>query len=786
MLLPFKAIPLKAITQLTKACLTFCPTFRLSSTLIVLPISLILASPAVAETERCKDSSAQVIYSAATHLEFPKSLPIKQIDSYYQLFSATGEVLQDRLDDITVFEDGRILANQDGLWGVVAADGSLIFKFEFDAIEVLNAGLYLLSKRHHGQLNDALVNCHGQWVYPEDKSFENDTFIEQLANDSDNVLDYFKVTQQGRSGLINSLGEVLIPSIYDELEHVINDTNPLLAIIVRQGNKTGIINKNHQFIVALKPKQYIDYFDRNYQVLRVRGATGRHIESLNWFASDDETVDETLMRASGKVLVRSDSPITSIHGSNLYKFSEGNKFGIINADLIILLPAHYDEIIDEWQAPLLAKLDNKMGIVRLSNDGRSLTVDNKFESLSLLPQEAGNARADTITVEVKEDDTLPTIEYEYHNKLFVAQQHNKFGVIDSSDISNNNEVIPIEYDDIETIGDMLKVRKSGRYGLLDYQGQVIEPIIYDAIRKYDYNAVFYYYILTKGNKEAILDREGKPILAISDSDFRIVTEDMYPDHPLIPIEKEGLYGFINKDIKAVAMMPQFENYELIGGYNPLIVQKNGKKILIDSDGTALVKEFDDYSIQRSEYIPQMPIYFVTQNNKEGVIDITGRIIVKPIFEAIWLARSIRDQEALMLIDQDFLINFITQQDELFGLLDKEGNTLLAPEYSDIMSLTYPPFFILSQPDKNKKSLTTNALESERLKQAVADTQGNIVTGFDYDAIYVDDQYPDAFLYLVNKTDNQVEKRDSMMDLVETMTYQHFHKEIEKTLLDKNS
>ena len=757
----------------------------------LLSISLLITSPIVnASIEACKDSSAQVIYSATTHLELPESLPIQPVGGYYQILSPAGTILQDRLYDMTVFADGRVLAKQDGLWGVVAADGSLIFKFEFDAIEVLNAGLYLLSKRHHGQLNDALVNCHGQWVYPDDKSFENDTFIEPLANDSDKILDYFKVTQQGRSGLINSLGEVLIPIIYDELEHVINDTNPLLAMIVRQGNKTGIINKNHQFIVALKPKQYIDYFDRNYQILRIRGATGRHIESLNWFASDDKTVNETLMTASGKVLLRSDSPITRIHGSNLYKFSEGNKFGIINADLILLLPAHYDEIIDEWQAPLLAKLDNKMGIVRLSGDGRSLTVDNKFESLSLLPVEASNTRGTTVKVAVGEDNTWPVIEYEYHNKLFLAQQHNKFGVIDSSDInsdiSNNHEVIAIEYDGIETIGDMLKVKKSGWYGLLDYQGQVIEPIIYDAIRQYDYNAVFYYYVLTKGNKEAILDREGKPILTLSDSDFRIVTEDMYPDHPLIPIEKEGLYGFINKDTKVVAIMPQFESYELIGGYNPLIVQKNGKKILMDSDGTALVKEFDDYSIQRSEYIPQVPIYFVTQNNKEGVIDVTGRIIVKPIFEAIWLARSIRDQEALMLIDQDFLINFITQQDELFGLLDKEGNTLLAPEYSDIMSLTYPPYFILSQPDKNKKSLTLDTIESERLKQAVADTQGNIVTGFDYDAIYVDDQYPDAFLYLVNKTDNQVEKRDSKMDLVETMTYERFHKEIEKTLLDKNS
>ncbi|MGP9493645.1 hypothetical protein, partial [Psychrobacter sp. AOP7-B1-24] len=124
---------------------------------------------------------------------------------------------------------------------------------------------------------------------------------------------------------------------------------------------------------------------------------------------------------------------------------------------------------------------------------------------------------------------------------------------------------------IREVGEIFIVKQSGKYGVLDFQGNIIQPIAFDTIQDSDNG----FFVLFKEDQQAIMNEVGDITFALSDIRLRVDMME-YPK-ALIPIEQDGLFGYLNKERTAVAIEPTYETVELIGDQDSFIGQKNGRK-----------------------------------------------------------------------------------------------------------------------------------------------------------------------------------------------------------------
>ena len=758
--LPFKAIPLKAIIQLTKACITFCPTIRLSSPLIVLPISLILASPAVAETERCYSNDNFALINSLDVNNYFDDIELVADKSYYQLISASGKKLFSDLYEIEAYLNGYILAKKDGYYGLIDHEGQLIYDFEYDAIELLNDNQVILSQYHNSQLSDALVTLQGDWIYPSSGAFDPGLRIVGIFYDEDpaegldtnsntpSTKSYFQVSNHGKSGIIDDSGTVRVPLVYDEMQSLEECDNNLIHLKVRRGNQTGLINQHHDMIVPLRPKQFVRVFKYPNNLISIQNTKLVSARTIDSRPSDSAIVNETLINLYEGERLKSDSALQDLRGS-LYKFSKNGKFGVIDDNARIILPAQYDAInfgvtskyqSSRYHVPILVYRDNKVAILQLDDTHQGLTINKYFDDLEHLEIEANAPGLAAVVNDIDSqnladygqvdevqvvDDAIDVsvldLDYSYDYNLYKAEMNGKYGIIDT----NETILLPIEFDDIEVFEGLIIVKTAGKYGVYDLSGQVVQPANYDKIEyKGTYNDIDWF-ILTRGDKQAIMNGYGEIILPLTD--VRIVTDKIEFRHALVPIMKDGKFGYLNKEMTAIAIPPQFETIQALYYHDNLVVQKEGRKFLINFDGSAVTNDdIPNYHLIDVTVFSGEQAFIISHKDKQGIMDAEGNILLPLDFDSIEMVLMSKYRDESPDSERDFVRRFIISKNGLYGLLDIHGDVVVEPSYTYLKALYSEPYFAVSKYSRDA---------DESFRVGLIDDKGKLVKDFEY--IFID-------------------------------------------------
>ncbi len=123
---------------------------------------------------------------------------------------------------------------------------------------------------------------------------------------------------------------------------------------------------------------------------------------------------------------------------------------------------------------------------------------------------------------------------------------------------------------------------------------------------------------------------------------------------------------------------RYASIEFIEGSNDFIVETAESKVgIIGSDGITKVR-FDYDEIK--EIDKNLGLYLVTSNNKEGVVNRNGKIIVYQEYDQIGLPNTLNDSN----VTNKYILfeNCIPVcRDELWGLIDINGNQILPLEYN---------------------------------------------------------------------------------------------------------
>ena len=300
--------------------------------------------------------------------------------------------------------------------------------------------------------------------------------------------------------------------------------------------------------------------------------------------------------------------------------------------------------------------------------------------------------------------------------------------------------------DVSTLVSYAAVVENDKWGVIDNKGNIIVDLKYDEMivipnetqdvfvctYNVDYNNETYNTKVINEKNEEILEEYNNKT-AIENTDGINV---WYEDN-VLKFEKLGKFGLIDFDGKIIVDAEYDNIYALSGIKDTLIIEKDGKKGLINNKTSEVIinpeyidifavsdKHEDGYIVKndKNKYgliandktkilaekyddiksVTGNGYYVVVEDGSAEVIDKTGRVILNSGFDSI---------EAIQLD------KFIIIKGGKYGVIDNKGDVVISPEYENIKFGTVDSF--IAQKDGKvgiikKDETTTIDFEYERI------------------------------------------------------------------------
>lgn len=335
----------------------------------------------------------------------------------------------------------------------------------------------------------------------------------------ENVL---KVKKDGKYGLIDYEGKILISCLYDDIYSLKGTSN---SIIIKKDDKLGLVDCKGNIIIeptcvniiAMSEDYTSGYIiqnsDNNYGlvdfnktiILEAKYQDIKQVSGNNMYVVKENDTYKMIDKSENIIIENIDGEVKEINGENIVIVKDG-KYTIINKTGEEILTQKYDDLKNAYDDYYIAKKDNKYGIIKLNEEVVGFSYEGIIyrKDVDFFEADTGDVDTDIISREfkvvlkgiitdvnsengyfrVRIDD-----EYKYYNlkfeekkntevlinnTLFLTKQNGKFGYTDK----NGNIVVECKYDDATEQNQFgyVAVNLNGVWGALDYQGKtVVEP-----------------------------------------------------------------------------------------------------------------------------------------------------------------------------------------------------------------------------------------------------------------------------------------------------------------------
>ena len=359
---------------------------------------------------------------------------------------------------------------------------------------------------------------------------------------SDRHTDLCEVRFNGKSGMINFSGQVVIPCLYDRMNKLRLGAD--VYYVVSRNERYGILNAKNEIIAPLE-----------YDYIRDGG-------TINTFVEVVKNGKHGFMNVATRKLAFSNwytkLEVINKDGATLVELNK--KKGLIDLTEKKIIPLEYDEL--GWlngipKITFIAAKGKKYGIMGI--DGK-IIVPFQYDLIK---------RAN--------DD------------LLIAAKAGKKGLLKL----DGTPLLPFEYDEINSEFNYLLVKKANKYGVVSSAGKLVLPAEYDtlslAIIADDKNN--YFRVGTKNGKKGITDIiSGKPSIDFIYDDLIYVSKDEYTSRESfnnrIVAVKDGKYGIVERYGRV--MVPcVYEDVQDLNEYLA-IARKNGKYGVVDNNNNAVL------------------------------------------------------------------------------------------------------------------------------------------------------------------------------------------------------
>ncbi len=544
---------------------------------------------------------------------------------------------------------GSKTIENNNLYGVIDNREKVIIPFVYRKIKHLSAALLAIKDENEKY---ALFTINGEalsnFIYED---------IEALKNG------WFTITSQGKKGILDQHGKVLVKPEYKTLKvqnheikalpfpewEVLNANNTLLKkfaydtitainatlLKAKVGNNAYIIDFNNNPITPLKQRVYKS-FKSGYAVIKEGkkfGVLGNYNELIIPVKFDSiihykdlfvvykqESTDHKWM-----VYNQNGTKINQLYYDQIGGYSEqffsvkkNGVWGFINQFGHEIIKAKYDAVFDFKFGVAKVKLKNNYGVI--DKYGRTI-IPTKYKNITAL-------NADLfVTESIATSGIFARFRgeiYQTYDKLYVEKgfiiektHAGKLGLFDAK----GQRILRSIHDEINVnVSDRIHVYAlEGDYGILNKEGGTIlglENGLQHVGRVHED------FIQVKiHDKFGFIDFNGKLRIANRYDNIGLFTEEMAPIFLL------GKWGYINR-IERIKIQPQFDEVSSFN-HSTAIVRKGRHYGLIDKEGKTILSISYD-KIQRNKH----GNYQTTKNGKTGLVNKKGYEIIFPKFDHI--------------------------------------------------------------------------------------------------------------------------------------------------------
>jgi len=406
---------------------------------------------------------------------------------------------------------------------------------------------------------------------------------------------FASVETNGKWGVVNAAGRLVIPTIYEYSPGVLFEGFFDGLSVVMQDDKYGYINDEGNVIIPLE-YEYGSNFKNGFADVRIDGKYG-------------------IIDTNGTVVVPFEYDLLSVLPTNLAIVEKVGKYGIIDMAGNEVVPYIYEYISAlpfdfNYDYHLFAFRQNgKDALADLT--GNLLTnyayeyIDFFFEGLALMRKETGKWGY----IDVNGAEVIPAV-YDNGSRFYHGLASVTKGDVDSFiDLTGTLAFEGNALGFYDSYYLTLLSDDNGKWGALDRNGKLVVPIEYDDI--YIYDDVIIWANNRAEQLSGYFDKDGNAVISLRNPNGGYSSE---PAEGLIGLEKNNKWGYVDYTGNIVI---DFE-YDAVGsfsaGFAP--VQKDGMWGYIDKSGQIIIAfDYDDVQCFSGDFA------WVQRNGKWGILRI---------------------------------------------------------------------------------------------------------------------------------------------------------------------
>ena len=501
---------------------------------------------------------------------------------------------------------------------------------------------------------------------------------------------YFITSINGKSGVIDKEGKIIIESKYDYIQ-IPNPERPIFVCL--EGNDSKVLNeKNKEILTKYKNVQAIPNNNTSIK-------NPYQTQVLSYKENDKYG----LINLKGKKITKPvyESIETLEYKDGILKIKQDGKYGLIDLKGNEIIKPKYNLITTDGYYNEETKYDKAGYIVNVRTDsgyrygyinyrGKEM-LDTMYTDIKRITEKKDDNVIYLVTYKngkagiLKNGQTIieneyEDIEYDIENEIIILQKDVKQGVYDFE----GNMILPIQYENITFAGQYINAYKDEEFQVFDINGilqnkeshKSIEKVnngkysitidrdnkygVIDANKneilenKYSYIEYAFddYFIITINGKSGVVDGKnniiiepkkdiiqnirGTNIIQIIDSKTNI--SEIYNNKMEKVSTQNDARIYIKDDYIQIASLNNIEYFDFDGNKketneifkeNKIFSKKqDGKWGYVDKDGNIVV----DFKYDMATDVNKYGFAAVKNNNKWGVVDKDGIIIKEPIYE----------------------------------------------------------------------------------------------------------------------------------------------------------
>lgn len=313
--------------------------------------------------------------------------------------------------------------------------------------------------------------------------------------------------------------------------------------------------------------------------------------------------------------------------------------------------------------------DNKWGVI--DNSGNNI-IDPSYKEMIVIPDSKMGVFICTYDINYETGEYKTKALNEKNEPIFM--QYEQVEAISNKDKNDN-----LWYE-----SNVLKIKKDGKYGMIDLLGNEILPIQYEEIQAI--LGTKNLFKVKKDEKYGVTNNEGKIIIDAQYSDIDVLGEDKVG---FIIKNDEGKYGLIDYS-RSQILETKYDSIQNVYGNDLYVVTEAGKQKIVNKENKdVLTTGFD--SIEEILTSQENAIIFV-KKGKYGVMNLSGEILINPEYDKLEKAKN---------------ETFIAKKADKYGIINISKEEKIPFEYSSIVYNKKADIYVLEDSNYNSTILNNN-------------------------------------------------------------------------------